>query len=186
MTAAMYAAVSGLKTHMNAMNVISNNVANVNTLGYKSTRYTFNEALYTTLRNGSNGNDTLGGQNPAQVGFGCSIGTIDLDMSTKNYSPTGNALDVMIDGDGFFIIGDDKEKTGITTQSALQGMSLSRLGNFSLDANGYLVDGNGSLIYGFLRMTSVEFHGGGDDQPGPDADPDAHVLYREQYLGGRG
>ena len=156
MTAAMYAAVSGLKTHMNAMNVISNNVANVNTLGYKSTRYTFNEALYTTLRNGSNGNDTLGGQNPAQVGFGCSIGTIDLDMSTKNYSPTGNALDVMIDGDGFFIIGDDKEKTGITTQSALQGMSLSRLGNFSLDANGYLVDGNGSLIYGFLRMTSVD------------------------------
>ena len=156
MTGAMYAAVSGLKTHMSAMNVISNNVSNVNTLGYKATRYTFNEALYSTVRTGSNGTDTLGGMNPAQVGYGCSIGTIDLDMSTKNYNPTGNAMDVMIDGDGFFIVGEDKENNGITKQAQLQGMSLTRLGNFTFDPNGYLVDGNGSLVYGFLRLTSVD------------------------------
>ena len=156
MTGAMYAAVSGLKTHMSAMNVISNNISNVNTLAYKATRYTFNEALYTTVRSGSNGNDSMGGQNPAQVGYGCSVGTIDLDMSTKNYNPTGQGLDVMIDGDGFFVVGTDKTNNGITTQSQLQGMKLSRLGNFTFDPNGYLVDGNGSLVYGFLRMMSVD------------------------------
>ena len=84
MTGSMYAAVSGLKTHMNALAVIGNNISNVNTVGYKAARYTFNEALYTTSRSGSNGTDTVGGRNPAQNGFGASIGTIDLDMSTKN------------------------------------------------------------------------------------------------------
>ena len=83
MTGAMYAAVSGLKAHMNALNVIGNNISNVNTLAYKATRYTFNESLYTSSRSGSNGTDTVGGRNPAQIGYGCSIGTIDLDMSTK-------------------------------------------------------------------------------------------------------
>lgn len=156
MTGAMYAAVSGLKTHMSAMNVIGNNISNVNTVGYKATRYTFNEALYTTVRAGSNGNDQLGGQNPAQIGYGNSIGTIDLDMSTKNYNPTGKAMDCMIDGDGFFIVGDDKTNAGITTQGQLNGMSLSRLGNFDFDAQGYLVDGNGSLVYGFLRVMSMD------------------------------
>ena len=156
MTGAMYAAVSGLRTHMDAMSVIGNNVANVNTAGYKATRMTFNEALYMTKRNGSDGNDQLGGVNPAQIGFGCSVGTIDLDMSTKNYSPTGRGLDCMIDGDGFYILGDNKEMTGITKQAELQGMKLSRLGNFQFDSNGYLVDGNGSIVYGFLRMTSYD------------------------------
>ena len=152
----MYAAVSGLRSHMNAMNVIGHNISNVNTLGYKAQRYTFNEALYTTLRSGSNGTDQLGGQNPAQIGFGNSLGTVDIDMSTKNYSPTGKAMDTMIDGDGFFIIGDNKKEIGITTQEQLQSMNLTRLGNFDFDANGYLVDGNGSIVYGFLRLTSMD------------------------------
>ena len=156
MTGAMYAAVAGLRTHMSALNVISHNVANVNTMAYKATRYTFNEALYLTVRAGSNGNRQMGGQNTAQVGYGASIGTIDLDMSTKNYSPTGKAMDCMIDGDGFFVLGDNKTTTGVIRESELQGMTLSRLGNFEFDANGYLVDGNGSLVYGFLRTTSLE------------------------------
>ena len=158
MTGAMYAAVSGLKAHMSAMNVIGNNISNVNTTAYKNARYTFNEALYTTVRSGSNGgeNDTgSGGLNPAQVGYGCNIGTIDIDMSTKNYSPTGQALDCMIDGDGFFVVGDEKSNKGITTTTQLQGMSLSRLGNFEFK-DGYLVDGNGSIVYGFLRTDSLD------------------------------
>ena len=156
MTGAMYAAVSGLKTHMSAMNVIGNNISNVNTAAYKATRYTFNEALYTTVRSGSDGNDQMGGNNPAQVGYGCSVGTIDLDMSTKNYNPTGKVMDCMIDGDGFFIVGDNKENAGVKTQAQLQGMTLSRLGNFDFDSQGYLVDGNGSLVYGFLRTTNMD------------------------------
>ena len=159
MTGSMYAAVSGLKAHMSALNVIGNNVANVNTLGYKTTRYTFNEALYTTQRSGSDGSNTSGGRNPAQVGFGASIGTIDLDMSTKNYTPTGHNLDTMIDGDGFFIVGDKMVGSGEARKIATDGsedeilksMNLTRLGNFEIDAKGYLVDGNGSVVWGFVR-----------------------------------
>ena len=163
----MYAAVSGLKAHMSALNVIGNNVSNVNTTGYKATRYTFNEALYTTQRSGSDGTSIAGGRNPAQVGFGSSIGTIDLDMSTKNYTPTGQLLDTMIDGDGFFFVGDKEIGNGDTAvevgdTSALKGMNLTRLGNFNVDPNGYLVDGNGSVVWGFLERAVVATGEGAD------------------------
>lgn len=162
MTGSMYAAVSGLKAHMSALNVIGNNVSNVNTYGYKTTRYTFNEALYTTRISGSNGTETIGGRNPAQIGFGASIGTIDLDMSTKNYTPTANQLDTMIDGDGFFIVGDkvvgveNSSSISLEDKTVLQGMNLSRLGNFNIDPNGFLVDGNGSVVWGFLTTQAAE------------------------------
>jgi flagellar hook protein FlgE len=141
---------------MSALNVIGNNVSNVNTTAYKATRYTFNEALYTTQRTGSDGTAVSGGRNPAQVGFGASIGTIDLDMSTKNYTPTGQLLDTMIDGDGFFFVGDKELGSGATAVScgddaSLKGMNITRLGNFNIDPNGYLVDGNGSVVWGFLE-----------------------------------
>ena len=154
MTGSMYAAVAGLKTHMNALNVIGNNVSNVNTYGYKAGRYTFNEALYTMVYSGSNGTDTLGGRNPAQIGYGCSVGTIDLDMSTKTFSQTSQGLDCMIDGDGFFIVG-DKTHLGINSQSELNGMELTRLGNFEFKG-GYLVDGNGQVVYGFLNTSESD------------------------------
>ena len=159
MTGSMYAAISGLKAHMGALNVIGNNVANVNTLAYKTTRYTFNEALYTTQINGTDGTEISGGRNPAQIGFGANVGTIDLDMSTKNYTPTGLQLDTMIDGDGFFFLGDkttDQGLAGISVndKAALSGLTLSRLGNFSIDPNGYLVDGNGSVVWGFLEVAA--------------------------------
>ncbi len=159
MTGAMYAAVAGLRAHMSALNVIGNNISNVNTLGYKATRYTFNEALYTTSRNGSDGTDIVGGRNPAQIGYGCSIGTIDLDMGSKNPTPTAQPLDTMIDGDGFFLVGDDKTKTGINTMPQLKGLNLTRLGNFDVK-DGWLVDGEGSLVYGFLHVNTAE---GGTD-----------------------
>ena len=156
----MFSAVSGLKAHMSALSVIGNNVSNVNTLGYKATRYTFNEAIYSTARDGSDGSVVLGGRNPAQVGYGANIGTIDLDMSSKNYSPTGRALDVMIDGDGFFIVGDKVTEDGSygitpTDMTALKTMDLSRLGNFEIDPNGYLIDGNGSVVWGFLEREAT-------------------------------
>lgn len=164
MTGSMYAAVSGLKSHMNALNVIGNNVSNVNTTAYKSTRYTFNEALYTTQRSGSDGTAVAGGRNPAQVGFGASIGTIDLDMSTKNYSPTGQLLDTMIDGDGFFLVGDkvagadEVSKISLSDSATLKGMNLTRLGNFNVDPKGYLVDGNGSVVWGFVATQAAEYY----------------------------
>ncbi len=156
MTGAMYAAVAGLKTHMSALNVIGNNISNVNTNAYKATRYTFSEALYTTSRSGSNGTAQLGGRNPAQVGYGCSIGTIDLDMSTKTYTPTGNQMDCMIDGDGFFLVSDKTKAAGIRTQSELEGMLLTRLGNFE-EKGGFIVDGDGQVLYGFAAVKNPAY-----------------------------
>jgi len=163
----MYAAVSGLRTHMNALNVIGQNISNVNTNAYKATRYTFAEALYTSVHSGSNGTEVLGGRNPAQIGYGCSLATVDLDMSTKNYVPTGNLLDVMIDGDGFIMVG-DKTKEGVNTQEELQGMNLTRHGDLSF-VNGYLVDGQGQVVYGFLTQRNGT--GAADDPYTYDAIP---------------
>lgn len=154
MTGAMYAAVSGLKAHMSALNVIGQNISNVNTNAYKATRYTFLEALYTSVRGGSDGSNLLGGKNPAQVGYGSSIGTIDLDMSTKNYTPTGHATDIMIDGDGFLIVGDKDGTFGTTGTKDLSDMYLTRLGNLEFDNQGYLVDGQGQVVYGYLSVKS--------------------------------
>lgn len=153
MTGAMYAAISGMKTHMNKLNVIGNNVANVNTYGYKSARTTFKESIYTSVRNGSNGSNTTGGMNPAQLGYGCDVGTIDLDMSTKNYVPTGQNMDCMINGDGFFFVGGKPEvdpTTGTISPVDPSQLMLTRVGNFEFDSQGYLVDGGGNIVYGFV------------------------------------
>lgn len=159
MTGAMYAAVSGLKAHMNKLNVIGNNVANVNTNGYKASRTVFKESLYTSLRGGSNGSAAMGGNNPAQFGYGCTVGTIDLDMSTKNYVPTGGPMDCMINGDGFFMVGPKPGTTSPTTgqmsfdPTDASGLNLTRVGNFSFDSEGYLVDGYNNVVYGFVTCS---------------------------------
>ena len=182
MTGAMYAAVAGLKAHMSALNVIGQNISNVNTNAYKATRYTFLEALYTTVRGGSNGSNQVGGRNPAQNGYGSSIGTIDLDMSTKNYTPTGKPLDVMIDGGGFFIVGDKTSTFGETGNKELKDMYLSRLGNFEIDNQGYLVDGQGQVVYGFLSVanpiyTKYMTPGGNDSLIEQDGKPKQGVVW---------
>ncbi len=151
MTGAMYAAIAGLKTHMSKMNVIGNNIANVNTAGYKSQRTVFKDAMYTMYRNGSDGTSTTGGRNPAQIGYGSQVSTIDLNMSSGSYAP-GNAMDCMIDGDGFFLVGDKDVANVIDGKNptSFKSLSLTRVGDFAFDASGYLVDGNGSCVYGFM------------------------------------
>lgn len=151
MTGSMYAAVSGLRTHMQFMNVIGNNISNVNTNAYKAARYVFNEALYTNVRAGSNSTLTTGGTNPAQIGYGTGVGTIDLDVSTKNYVPTGRPGDITIDGDGFLLVG-DKNMGPFETEEDAKALYLTRLGNLGFDEDGWLVDGNGQAVYGWLEV----------------------------------
>ncbi len=166
MTGAMYAAVSGLKAHMNKLNVIGNNVANVNTYGYKAARTTFTESLYTSMRAGSNGSNSMGGVNPAQFGFGANIGTIDLDMSSKSYVPTGRPMDCAVGGDGFFLVGTKSEAVtegtgggdttyGLAPKNA-SDLLLTRVGDFTFDSQGYLTDGRGNVVYGFVTCASAE------------------------------
>ena len=147
MTGAMYAAIGGLKTHMGNLNVIGNNIANCNTQAYKAQRMTFQESIYTMSRSGSNGGVTAGGNNPSQVGYGCTMGSIDLNMSPSTFSPTGYGLDCMLMQEGFFLVG-DKTMAGANPTS----FDLTRMGDFRADANGYITDRRGNCLYGFATV----------------------------------
>lgn len=155
MTGAMYAAVAGLRTQMQKMNVIGNNISNISTYGYKAGRTTFKESLYSTLSSGSNGSTVTGGVNPTQLGFGCSVGSIDLDMSTKSYTPTGYNLDCMIDGDGFLMVGDKPELSddGNYAATNAKDLMLTRVGDLRFDSQGFLTDGQGKVVYGFVTRS---------------------------------
>jgi flagellar hook protein FlgE len=181
----MYAAVSGMKAHMNKLNVIGNNVANVNTFGYKSARTTFTESLYTSMRAGSNGSNSMGGVNPAQFGYGANISTIDLDMSSKSYVPTGRAMDCAIGGDGFFLVG---TKSEMLTEGTTGGddaytlapkgaadLMLTRVGDFTFDSQGYLTDGRGNVVYGFVTCSNGDTAGVKGAAPGV-ADPNDYLV----------
>lgn len=151
MTGAMYAAIAGLKTHMSKMNVIGNNIANVNTAGYKTQRTIFKDAMYTTYSSGSDGTATTGGKNPGQIGYGSMVSTIDLDMHTGTFTP-GRTTDCMLYGDGFFLVG-DKDIAGVidpTNPESLKSLKMTRVGDFEFKADGYLCDGNGNPVYGFM------------------------------------
>lgn len=158
MTGSMYAAIAGLKAHMQNLNVIGNNVANVNTQGYKSARAVFKTSIYTTTSGGSNGSANIGGKNPAQIGYGANIGAIDIDMSSGNYSITGKTTDLMIDGDGFFLVGTKdlvRNFTGgasdVGTSGALTSLTLTRVGDFDFMPDGTLAkNDDGMCVYGFL------------------------------------
>ena len=153
-TGAMSAGISGLKAHMEALNVVGNNVANVNTYGYKAGRVTFRESIYSTQSAGSAGTDTVGGTNPRQTGYGTSVGTIDLDMTSQSLESTGLPLDCAIQGDGFFLVG--PKNLDFTTQDDFKSLYLSRVGDFRFDADGYLVDGGGNVVYGFLTTSNTQ------------------------------
>ena len=172
MTGAMYAAIGGLKAHMSKLNVIGNNLANVNTYGYKAQRMSFRESIYTTAKAGSNGSASIGGNNPSQYGYGASVGSIDLNMSPSTYTPTGFGLDCMITGEGFFLVGDkiryevtesvdpeDENKMvkyidghGIISAGGLDEPNLSRVGDFWVDADGYICNRDNKVLYGFARV----------------------------------
>ena len=164
MTGAMYAAIGGLKTHMTNLNVIGNNIANVNTAGYKAQRMIFQESIYTTSRAGSDGTEVRGGNTPSQIGYGSQVGSIDLNMSPGTFNPTGVALDCMIEGDGFFLVG-NKDLTFESAEDYTK-LQLTRVGDFNIDALGYVTDGNKNVVYGFKMVQN------------PDYDPNAQQQYK--------
>lgn len=154
MTGSMYAAIAGLRTHMQNLNVIGHNIANVNTESYKSARSVFKTSIYSTASGGSNGTEVAGGRNPSQIGYGSNLASVDIDMSTGTYKVTGKSTDLMLDGDGFFLIGDKTISNNFTGGAedveALTSLTLTRLGAFDFGADGYLDAGGGNVVYGFL------------------------------------
>ncbi|MGE4213252.1 MAG: flagellar hook-basal body complex protein [Anaerotignaceae bacterium] len=159
MVKSMFSGVSGLRAHQKKMDVIGNNIANVNTTAFKASRVTFTESLYQATASSSDGTATYGGQNGSQVGYGSQVGTIDLQLSTGAYNPTDSATDCMIDGEGFFIVGAKGASfadTGTAASEGIEAKFLSRAGNFQIDGDGYLVDGQGNVVYGYNYEAGVE------------------------------
>ena len=162
MVKSMNAAIAGLKSHQTKMDVLSNNIANVNTWGFKSRTTNFQDALYSNSISGSAGateNGKLGGINTSQIGYGNTVSSISTNYSTGSRQYTGNPLDCMIDGTAFFIVGPfrgDAAVGGAANPKPIpvdkigeNGVFLSRVGIFQPDSNGYLVDNTGNYVYGF-------------------------------------
>jgi len=139
---ALYAAISGLKSQQVKLDVIANNIANLNTFGYKASRVAFSDLLSQTLRAAGAPQAGRGGTNPLQVGVGVQLSAIDTLISQGSIQTTGSLTDLAINGEGFFII--------------YNGSSIgyTRAGNFTLDASGALITSNGSKVQGWTQFTS--------------------------------
>jgi flagellar hook protein FlgE len=151
----MFAGVAGLRAHQSKMDVIGNNIANVNTWGFKAGSMSFKDAMYQNSSSGSGGNTEAGGigaVNANQVGYGVTTGAITYDFSTGSMAPSASGLDCMIDGTGFFIVGPMLgSPLSLSGEDAVKssGLYLSRVGKFKVDPNGYLTDDSGNYVYGF-------------------------------------
>jgi flagellar hook protein FlgE len=137
----MYSAVSGLAAHQTKMNIIGNNIANVNTYGFKSSRVTFTDVFYQTMSGASapdeNGNG--GGSNPTQMGYGTKINSINVINTRAGSATTDRALDVYINGDGYLPV---KNADGV--------IKYTRVGVLNFDKAGNLVDSTGNQVFGFV------------------------------------
>ncbi len=141
MMRSMYSGVSGLRVHQNKMDVIGNNIANVNTIGYKRSTMTFQEVFSQVIRGASAPQDGRGGTNPQQVGLGVNIGAINTIHTKGPAQRTDNPEDLMIDGEGFFVVSDDTN---------FENRFYTRAGNFTLDRDGNLVTADGYKVLGYL------------------------------------
>jgi flagellar hook protein FlgE len=141
----MFAAISGLKNHQTMLDVTANDIANVNTVGYKSARTTFKDSLAQLQRGGAAPSATQGGANPAQVGLGVQLSSIDNLMTTGTFQSTGSSMDVGIQGEGFFVLAPDAANAANPTGLR----QYTRAGNFTTNANGQLVTQDGFLVVGF-------------------------------------
>lgn len=126
---ALFTGASGLAANSTALDVVGNNLANLNTTGYKAQRTLFRDQVYQLIEGGSAANaGGAGGTNSAQLGYGVSVGAIDTQFTQGAVNPTGRSLDAAISGNGFFVV-----RSG-TSQM------YSRAGNFDVDSNGFLVE----------------------------------------------
>ena len=137
MMRSMNSAVSSLKNHQTRMDVIGNNIANVNTVSYKSARTTFKDTYSQMTRTPSGNSGDRGGINPSQIGLGMNISSIDNAMDKGTIDTTGISTDLYIDGEGFFQV------------EGPEGTFYTRDGNMNLDEEGYLVKKNGLYLQGY-------------------------------------
>lgn len=146
----MYSGISGMKNFQTKLDVIGNNIANVNTYGFKKGRVTFKDTMNQTISGASAAQDNRGGKNPLQVGLGSTLATIDTIHTQSSLQTTGRSLDLAISGDGYFMVNQG------------DAQFYTRAGNFYLDDNGTLVNGDGYKVQAF----TVDANGNATNQLG--------------------
>ena len=148
MMRSLWSGVSGLNAHQVAMDVEANNIANVNTVGFKYSRTNFQNLLSQTVKSATAPQGDLGGKNSLQIGLGANVSAVETIFKQGSIQNTDKTTDMAISGDGFFVVSDDGGKT----------YKYTRAGDFTFDANGNFVDPNGYIVQGWL------------------ADPDTHQV----------
>jgi len=139
MMRSLFAGVSGIQNHQSWLDVIGDNIANVNTIGFKGSRATFADMLSQTLSSATAPHGTYGGTNAIQVGLGMKLSSVDIQFQQGTFESTGNFTDLAIQGNGFFVLSDGSQKY------------FSRSGAFNIDADGYLTAQGGSLrVQGYM------------------------------------
>lgn len=133
----LFAGVSGLRNHQSMMDVIGNNIANVNTIGFKGSRVTFSDTFNQFVKAGTNPTETTGGTNSYQVGLGMKVNSIDRNWNQGTFERTGITTDIALQGQGMFVLKSNGQKF------------YSRAGAFVFDATGKLVSPqNGAVVQG--------------------------------------
>jgi len=151
MMRSLFSGVSGLKSHQTRMDVIGNNIANVNTTGFKSSRTTFADTLSQTLTGASSPEGNLGGTNPKQIGLGVGVASIDLLFTDGSVQSTGKNTDLCMSGNGLFVV-----KQGSQTY-------YTRDGAFSFDAEGnYVLPNSGMFVQGWMATKDGELNTTGE------------------------
>ena len=150
MLRSMYSGVSGMKSLQVKMDVVSNNIANVNTVGFKTSRVLFQDIMSQTSGSSSAAGNGLGGQNAQQVGLGVQIGSIDTVHSVGAPQTTGRELDFYISGAGYFVLrgaGNDGDAMNYYTRD----------GAFVRDADGNITNSGGMKVMGAVQNPPVEY-----------------------------
>ena len=179
MLGSLYSAVSGLSAHQTKMNVVGNNIANINTYGFKSSRVTFTDVFYQTLGNASASSSTEGGTNPTQLGYGAQVNSIDVINTRAGSTTTDRALDVYINGDGLLAV-----------QGNDGAIKYTRVGILDFDSSGNLVDSNGNKVLGLpINATTgkVALNSDGtvstSELSAIGVDPDVYATYTNIAIG---
>ena len=156
MVRSMYSGVSGLRSHQTKMDVIGNNIANVNTTGFKASSVTFQDVYSQTTAAASapaeDGN--LGGKNSMQVGLGASVAAINIKTKAGSAQSTERTLDVAISGDGYFVL---RDNTGRDVYTRVGNFNLDEAGNLVHAGTGYFVTSvDEDIITNADNLTNVE------------------------------
>ncbi|MBN9130904.1 MAG: flagellar hook protein FlgE [Paenarthrobacter ureafaciens] len=137
MLRSLYSGISGLRAHQTMLDVTGNNIANVNTTGFKSSSAQFQDTLSQMAQGAAAPQGDTGGSNPAQVGLGVRVAGVSTNFGQGSSQSTGRGTDLMISGEGFFV----------TEKGTRQ--FYTRAGNFQLDAGGRLVSPDGGILQGW-------------------------------------